>query len=61
MKPRELFAAQGFPTGYDIAPSGGGAALSKKAQIALAGNSVCPPLAEAIVAANLGERVARVA
>jgi DNA (cytosine-5)-methyltransferase 1 len=51
--PRELFAAQGFPPEYAIAPELGGKPLTKTAQIQCAGNSVCPPVAEAIVAANL--------
>ncbi len=50
LQPHELFAAQGFPQDYDIAPTHNGRPLTKTAQIALAGNSVCPPVAEAIVA-----------
>ena len=33
-----------------------GRALSKSAQVRMCGNSVCPPLARAIVAANYSER-----
>ncbi len=51
--PRELFAAQGFPADYRIDPAVDGKPLTKTAQIRCAGNSVCPPVAEAIVAANL--------
>ena len=51
--PRELFAAQGFPATYRIDPAVDGRPLTKTAQIRCAGNSVCPPVAEAIVAANL--------
>lgn len=52
LTPRELFNAQGFPTDYVIATEVGGKPLTKTAQIAMAGNSVCPPMAEAIVRAN---------
>jgi DNA (cytosine-5)-methyltransferase 1 len=53
MTPHELFAAQGFPDGYEIAPVVNGKPLTKTAQIRCAGNSVCPPVAEAIVTANV--------
>jgi DNA (cytosine-5)-methyltransferase 1 len=52
LQPHELFAAQGFPADYNIAPELNGKPLTKTAQIALAGNSVCPPVAAAIVGAN---------
>lgn len=52
LQPAELFAAQGFPPTYNIAPEINGKPISKTAQIRLAGNSVCPPVAQAIVAAN---------
>lgn len=52
--PRELFRAQGFPADYAIDIEHEGKALPKTTQIALAGNSVCPPLAEAIVRAQFG-------
>jgi len=52
LAPHELFAAQGFPRDYVIAPTHHGRPLTRTAQIELAGNSVCPPLAEAIVRAN---------
>ncbi len=54
--PRELFAAQGFPDDYAIDIEHEGKPLPKTTQIALAGNSVCPPLAEAIVRAQFGQR-----
>ena len=54
LQPRELFRAQGFGDHYQIAPEHNGKPLTKTAQIKLAGNSVCPPLAEAVVGANLG-------
>jgi DNA (cytosine-5)-methyltransferase 1 len=52
LQPHELFAAQGFPDWYDIRPEHNGKPMTKEAQTSLAGNSVCPPVAEAIVAAN---------
>lgn len=52
LQPHELFAAQGFPGDYEISPEFNGKPLTKTAQTALAGNSVCPQVAEAIVAAN---------
>jgi DNA (cytosine-5)-methyltransferase 1 len=58
LQPHELFAAQGFPTGYKIAPEYKGKPLTKTAQTALAGNSVCPQVAQAIVDANVVRKVA---
>jgi len=46
LTPRELARAQGFPDDYVL--TGG-----KTSQVARIGNSVCPPLAEALVAANM--------
>lgn len=48
--PRELYRAQGFPESYVIDPGG----LTKTAQTRMVGNSVCPPVADAIVRANVG-------
>lgn len=45
LAPHELFAAQGFPSTYRLVGT-------KTQQTALAGNSVCPALARALVAAN---------
>lgn len=62
LAPHELFAAQGFPPDYVITPEFNGRPLTKTAQIALAGNSVCPQVAEAVVAAQFGaSRAAEVA
>lgn len=61
LSPRELFRAQGFDDHYEIAPEHNGRPLTKTAQIRLAGNSVCPPVAEAIVAANVLGGAARAA
>lgn len=52
LQPHELFAAQGFPREYEIAPLHNGKPLTKTAQTRLAGNSVCPQVSEAIVSAN---------
>ena len=63
--PRELFNAQGFPPEYKIAGyydasrvgHNGGPAwvpFSKTVQVSCVGNSVCPPVAKALVAANCG-------
>ena len=54
LEPRELFRAQGFDDSYEIAPQWNGKPLSKTAQIRMCGNSVCPPIATAIVRAALG-------
>lgn len=56
LQPRELYRAQGFPDGYQIDRGADGRVLSKAAQVRMCGNSVCPPLARAIVAANYAER-----
>lgn len=53
LAPRELFNAQGFPPGYIIDPLVNGRPLTKTAQVRAVGNSVCPPIAAAIVRANL--------
>jgi DNA (cytosine-5)-methyltransferase 1 len=53
LAPHELFAAQGFPNDYELRPRRpDGKPITKTQQIALAGNSVCPPIAEHLVAAN---------
>lgn len=65
LKPRELYLIQGFPSDYiidrglfEVQPgvfkeSG----LSVTAQIRMCGNSVCPPVARALVAANVPEMI----
>jgi DNA (cytosine-5)-methyltransferase 1 len=60
LMPRELYRAQGFPDSYIIEwgvdPfTGARVTLTKTAQVRMCGNSVCPPLARAIVAANYSE------
>lgn len=54
LAPRELFRAQGFDERYQIDPVLDGRPLPKTEQVRLCGNSVCPPLAEALVTANIG-------
>ena len=46
LQPHELAAAQGFPADYTLIGT-------KSEQVAKIGNSVCPPVAEALVRANL--------
>ena len=52
LQPRELYRAQGFPEDYIIEFEYKGKLLPKSAQVRMAGNSVCPPVAAAIIAAN---------
>jgi site-specific DNA-cytosine methylase len=58
-KPREHklrgLAAQGFADEYRIDPEHNGKPLTKTAQIRMCGNSVCPPIAAAIVRALFPE------
>lgn len=66
LSPRELFNAQGFPRHYQIEGyfdrSQGDAPVwvpfSKEVQVSCVGNSVCPPVAKALVAANCGHLAA---
>jgi DNA (cytosine-5)-methyltransferase 1 len=53
LQPRELYRAQGFPDGYNIEPAYKGKRLTKTAQVRMCGNSVCPPIARALVEANV--------
>lgn len=48
LSPRELARAQGFPDSYILTGT-------KSSQTARIGNSVCPPVAEAMVRANCGD------
>jgi DNA (cytosine-5)-methyltransferase 1 len=56
LSPRELFRAQGFPESYIIDRRADGGRLTKTEQIRMCGNSVCPPVAAALVAANYSAR-----
>jgi len=59
LSPRELFRAQGFPESYIIGDNPAqGVSLTKQAQVRMCGNSVCPPVAAAIVKANLSSDIA---
>lgn len=49
LTPRELARCQGFPDDYVLTGT-------KTNQVARIGNSVCPPVVEAMVRANMGER-----
>ncbi|MBY0513269.1 MAG: DNA cytosine methyltransferase, partial [Gemmataceae bacterium] len=51
LRPRELARAQGFPDGYRLTGS-------NTSQVERIGNSVCPPVAEAVVRANCGDLAA---
>lgn len=53
LEPHELYAAQGFPSSYVIAPIINGRRLPKHAQVRMCGNSVSPPMAAALVRANV--------
>ncbi|QGA57803.1 DNA cytosine methyltransferase [Brucella sp. 2280] len=50
--PRELYLAQGFPPDYEIERGVNGELFSKSVQVSCCGNSVSPPVAAALVAAN---------
>ena len=52
LAPRELYRAQGFPDSYQIDIPFNGKPMTKTAQVRMVGNSVCPPVAAAIVRAN---------
>lgn len=52
LTPRELFRAQGFPEDYIIEHDASGNCITKTAQVRMCGNSVCPPVAKALVEAN---------
>ena len=55
LTPRELYAAMGFPPDYIIDRDYLGNEYKKSAQVARCGNAVCPPVAAALVRANLPE------
>jgi len=58
LQPRELYTAQGFPLTYIIDRGHDGRVLPKDAQVRMCGNSVSPPVAMAVIAANYTERQA---
>lgn len=55
LMPRELYNAMGFPPDYIIDRDWTGREYKKIDQVARCGNAVCPPLAEALVRANMPE------
>jgi DNA (cytosine-5)-methyltransferase 1 len=55
LTPRERFRAQGFPDDYTIDLRPDGSPISATVQGSCCGNSVCPPLAAALVAANCAD------
>lgn len=55
LSPRELYNAMGFPPDYIIDRDYEGNEYKKSAQVARCGNAVCPPMATALVRANLPE------
>lgn len=59
LQPKELYAAQGFRTGYIIDRGADGRLLTKTEQVRMVGNSVSPPPAEALVRANCPELIVR--
>lgn len=54
LEPRELIRAQGFPETFCIDMTIGGKKLTKESQVRMIGNSVCPPVARALVEAQFG-------
>jgi len=60
LQPRELYRAQGFPDSYIIGDDPAqGLSLTKAEQVRMCGNSVCPPLAAALIRANYTEDFAQ--
>ena len=55
LTPRELYRAQGFPPEYQIEVGHDGRRFPKSAQVRMVGNSVSPPPAAALIAANCGD------
>lgn len=55
LSPRELYNAMGFPPDYIIDRDYTGKPYPKSQQVARCGNAVCPPMAAAVVAAQLPE------
>lgn len=59
LSPRELYNAMGFPPDYIIDRDYLGNEYGKTKQVARCGNAVCPPMATALVRANLPEWCSR--
>lgn len=59
LEPKELLLCQGFPETYKINipdPAKPHKFITKEAQVKMIGNSVCPPMAAALVAANVSSQ-----
>lgn len=56
LSPRELFRAQGFMEEYQIDVQVNGRRITKTDQVRMCGNSVCPPIAKALVETNVNAR-----
>lgn len=59
LAPKELYLAQGFRPGYIFDRDADGNPLTKTEQVRMCGNSVSPPVAEAIARANCPELIVR--
>jgi len=59
LQPHELYRAQGFRRGYIHDRTADGTPITKTDQVRMCGNSVCPPVAAAIVRANCADMIAR--
>jgi DNA (cytosine-5)-methyltransferase 1 len=59
LQPHELYRAQGFREGYIHDRTADGTPITKTDQVRMCGNSVCPPVARAIVLANCADMIAR--
>jgi len=57
--PRELYTAQGFPPDYEIERGVDGRRSTKTEMVRMVGNSVAPPVAAALVQANVPEMIAQ--
>ena len=57
LTPKELYAAQGFPEDYIYERNADGVKVTKTKQVAMCGNSVPPPIVEALVRANMNQIV----
>ncbi len=55
LEPKELYGCQGFPDDYIIDRDCNGKPYSRAEQVKRCGNAVCPPVAEALVRANVPE------
>lgn len=55
LAPKELYAAMGFPIDYQFERDYQGNSYPRSQQVAKCGNAVCPPLATAMIRANMPE------